>query len=304
MKIAYEHTNFRSDTLVVIDQVNAILEEYAEQGYDNLTLRQVFYQLVSRDLIPNSQDEYKKLGKIISNGRRAGLIDWGAIIDRTRNLETIPSWSSPAAIVSSAAESFQTDWWKYQKCHIEIFFEKDALIGIFERIAQRWRLPYFSCRGYASDSEIWAAAQRFNNIGEDKEEVIILHFGDHDPSGIDMSRDIADRLRLFHGSDSPDVKVKRLALNFDQIKLYNPPPNPAKKTDVRYADYKKKYGNKSWELDALDPPVLDALVADFIDEYIDKEEWEMAQGRESDGKAELGEISKKYAQVKQFIKGK
>jgi hypothetical protein len=101
-------------TLAVIEQANAIIEEYAGQDF-RLTLRQLYYQFVARDLLEeNTLEEYKRLGRIISTGRDAGLIDWDAIEDRTREVHTPTFWDSPSGIISAAAEQYREDLWANQ----------------------------------------------------------------------------------------------------------------------------------------------------------------------------------------------
>lgn len=291
-KIRYEALNMGPRILAIVDQANTIVETYAAQGYD-LTLRQVYYQFVSRGWLPNKQSEYKRLGDIISKGRRAGLIDWTAIVDRTRSLRSLGTWTNPQEIIDAVAAQFRLDLWRTQDTYVEVWFEKDALMGVFERAANRNRVPFFSCRGYTSDSEIWGAAQRLARIGRRK-DIVILHFGDHDPSGIDMTRDITDRLKLFGAAR---VDVRRLALNMDQVEQYNPPPNPAKETDSRFIGYRDEYGDESWELDALEPSVLAALIDDELDTLIEREEWDTERLAEATAKAELRAISKRYPDV-------
>lgn len=298
-KICYEERAFKPETAAMIVAANVIIGEYAGQGY-NLTLRQLYYQFVARDLIPNTARDYKRLGDIISNGRRAGLIDWNAIVDRTRNLQALSSWESPSAIVSAVAEQFRYDRWATQPNYVEVWFEKDALMGVFERVAHRLRIPFFSCRGYTSDSEIWSAAQRLRREGASKDQTVILHFGDHDPSGIDMTRDIRDRLSLF----GADVRVRRLALNMAQIEQYEPPPNPAKESDSRFADYQDKYGDESWELDAMAPDVLAGLVQGEVRDLLDRDAWEAAIAEEQQAREELSALSKEYAKVVKTLKVK
>lgn len=298
-KRQYESLNLSKGTLEVIDQANGIIETYAAQGYD-LTLRQLYYQFVSRDLLPNTQQNYSRLGDIVSKGRRAGLIDWTAIVDRTRTLRSSAHWTSPQEIIDAVAHSFRLDLWRTQPAYVEVWFEKDALMGVFERATGSIRVPYFSCRGYTSDSEMWVAAQRLARQGRRKEEVVVLHFGDHDPSGMDMTRDIRDRLELFGAGD---IEVRRLALNMDQVRQYDPPPNPAKESDSRFAAYRDEYGDESWELDALEPSVLAALVGDEVSELVDKDLWAEEELAERTHRAELKAISKKYPQVvKRFCK--
>jgi hypothetical protein len=292
-KIAYEHLNLSDKTLKTIALANDIIHTYAAQGYD-LTLRQLYYQFVSRDLLPNKQTEYKRLGDIVSKGRRAGLIDWNAIVDRTRNLRSLGAWDSPSDIIAASASQFRYDWWAKQPVYVECWFEKDALMGVFERAANKYRVPFFSCRGYTSDSEVWSAAQRMASKARGGKSTVVLHFGDHDPSGIDMTRDIRDRLRLFGAGR---VDVRRLALNQDQIDLYNPPPNPAKESDSRFVEYQALHGDESWELDALEPTVLGALVRDEVATLVEQSIWDAERLREAQARAELQEISDNYDDI-------
>lgn len=298
MKICYEPKRFQQKTLDLIDKANEIIESYSQQGYD-LTLRQLYYQLVTKNILKNCQKEYKRLGTIISDARRAGLIDWNAIVDRTRSLRGFSNWESPQSIIRSAAYGYREDLWKNQQSYIEIWFEKDALLGVFERAAEDYRIPYFSCRGYVSDSEIWSAAQRLKEIYKTGKDIILLHFGDHDPSGLDMSRDIEVRLTLFglYG-----FEVKRLALNYDQIQQYGPPPNPAKDTDARFEKYEAEFGDESWELDALDPATLNELVKEEVEDLIDLEQWEKDKEIEEEKREELMKIFQNYNKVVEWLK--
>lgn len=255
-KLYIDHT-FRPRTLAVIDQANEIIEEYQEEGYD-LTLRQLYYQFVARDLIPNTDREYSKLGGIISKARLAGLIDWDAIKDRTRTPHINNHWSGPDDIIRWAADDYGIDTRATQKTYLEVWVEKDALIGVLERACVSLDVRYFSCRGYVSQSAMWAASLRFIRQEQRGRKTVLLHLGDHDPSGIDMTRDIQDRLNVF-GSD---VIVERIALTMEQIDEYNPPPNPAKTTDSRYENYIGNFGEESWELDALEPQVITQLITD------------------------------------------
>lgn len=292
--ICYEDRKFGVDRLAMIKKANEIIAIYAAQGYD-LTLRQLYYQFVSRDLIANKQSEYKRLGACISEGRRAGLIDWDAITDRTRNLQSLGTWESPEEILAQDAREFRYDRWDSQPCYVEVWFEKDALMGVFERVAHEMRVPFFSCRGYTSDSEVWGAAQRLASKFDDEgKEVIVLHFGDHDPSGIDMTRDIRDRLSLFGAAD---VEIRRLALNMNQVRRYKPPPNPAKETDSRFVGYQDLYGDESWELDALEPTVLAALVRGEIRGLLDDGAWETDIKREKVARAQLQSLSDNYSKI-------
>jgi hypothetical protein len=287
-KIRYEEKRFNADTRLVISQADEIINQYQAQGF-RLTLRQLYYQFVSRALIPNTEKSYKRLGNIISDARRNGDLDWDAIEDRTRHLRKLSHWSKPQSILESAKQSYHLDLWETQETRVEVWVEKDALVGVIEDVCERNDVPYFACRGYVSDSEMWNAAQR--HIAYDQ-NVIVLHLGDHDPSGIDMTRDIRERLELFN--DGIDFEVRRIALTMEQIRELNPPPNPAKITDSRYQSYADKYGNESWELDALEPRYISDLILNEILTIRDDNAFTELKERQEKERAQIGEIINKW----------
>lgn len=294
--ICYVPKSFRPDTKTRIDQANEIIAEYQAQGF-KLTLRQLYYQFVSRDLISNTVQSYKSLGDVVNDGRLAGLIDWDAIEDRTRNLRSSPHWSSPRSIVRACADQFAVDLWDTQDNYVEVWIEKDALVGVIEGICIEFDVPHFACRGYTSQSEMWGAAQRLIERENRGKKTTIIHLGDHDPSGIDMTRDIQDRLELFGST----AVIHRIALVFDQIEQYNPPPNPAKTTDARYQSYAGKYGDESWELDALEPRVIVDLIREAVEDRIDRDAWEEALERQKTGRDQLGKVSRRWESVVEHL---
>jgi hypothetical protein len=296
-KICYEHKNFRQDTLRMIALANSIIDQFAAQGYD-LTLRQLYYQLVSRDVIPNTEKEYEKLGRTISDARMAGLVDWSAIVDRTRNLRSNSHFNDPASIIDAAAQQYGIDKWASQPHRVEVWIEKDALVGVIAGVCSRLDVPYFSCRGYTSQSEMWAAAQRLRRWCNDGQTPVILHLGDHDPSGIDMTRDVDDRLQVFMGG----ATIERLALNWNQVEQYNPPPNPAKLTDTRADTYIARFGVSSWELDALDPNVIGGLIASSIEQFRDPHLWAAAEAQENEGRELLSQASIRWDELARIVR--
>lgn len=314
-KIEYMPKAFRAASLERIEAADAICSDYAAQGY-SLTLRQLYYVFVSRALLPNRTTEYDNLGALINDARLAGLIDWDHIVDRTRRLEQQPSWGSAHQegtdsaheFVRSVMPQFRTDKWATQALRMEVWIEKEALVDVVARPANGTQIPYFACRGYHSQSSAWAAAQRLEGyLDEGAERVVVLHLGDHDPSGIDMSRDIAARFELFLEGDGYDpdlVEIRRIALNMDQVRQYNPPPNPAKMTDSRVGGYVARFGATSWELDALDPPTIDALIRGEVEAELDAEAWEEAERREEAGKALLTAATQRWADVVKLLEAK
>lgn len=199
-KIRYESWDPKADALEVIAQATDICRDYRSQGYD-LTLRQLYYQFVARGLIPNTNQSYKRLGSIVNKARMAGLLDWAYIVDRTRNIAGIGSFGTPDEYIRGIADYFTVDHWVDQPYYVEVWVEKEALAGVVQRAANRFDVPYFSCRGYVSQSELWGAGRRIGRQLDQGKSVLILHLGDHDPSGIDMTRDIRERLELFTTTD-------------------------------------------------------------------------------------------------------
>ena len=291
--IEYKSKKFKPESMNIIYTANEIIDEYQDQGF-SLTLRQLYYQFVARDYIPNTMRSYKRLGSIINDGRMAGLIDWEAIEDRTRNMKENGHWTNPASMLRTCELAFAIDKWKRQKYAPEVWIEKEALVGVIEPVCNKLDIPYFACRGYVSQSEQWAASRRFLQAAEDGRVPIIFHLGDHDPSGVDMTRDNNDRLNLFVETDGVEmgyeveefahVEVDRLALNMDQIRHYNPPPNPAKITDSRAKGYIRTYGRNSWELDALEPKVIETLIREAVEDIRDEKKWQESLDEEERGK--------------------
>ncbi len=295
-KIAYLDKKIGRKRLAIIKQANEIIAAYQAQGF-RLTLRQLFYQFVARDLIKNTFRNYCLLGDIINDGRLCGLIDWNAIEDRTRSLRSIAHWTSPADIVKTAARQFRIDKWATQPIRVEVWIEKEALAGVVEGVCEELDVPYFSCKGYTSQSEMWAGAMRLKGHLQNNQDTLILHLGDHDPSGKDMSRDIEERLQLFMGG----TEFKRIALNMDQIEHYNPPPNYVKFTDSRSKPYIAEFGEDSWELDALEPAVIAALIRNHVEAVRDEDKWSVAVDKEREHRKLLAKTSEHWGEVVDYL---
>ena len=190
------------------------------------------------------------------------------------------------------------DKWEGQPNYVEVWVEKDALVDIVGQACGSIDTPFFSCRGYTSQSEMWAAAQRFIRQNRIRDNCFIIHLGDHDPSGIDMTRDIQERLWMF----GADVEVKRVALTMEQVQTYNPPPNPAKITDSRCGKYMEEFGDESWELDALEPQMMTRLIRDEVTALRDDDTYYAVCEREAKEKEELRMISRRYGEAVTYLK--
>jgi len=292
-KIAYIEKRFNSKARARIEQANEIIAEYEAAGF-TLTLRQLYYQFVARDLIPNTMKSYKALGNVINDARLAGLIDWDAIEDRTRAVRGRSHWDDPSGVVESAASSYGLNLWEGQDKRVEVWIEKDALIGVIERVCRELDVPYFSCRGYTSQSELWRAAKRQISYGV---PTVVVHLGDHDPSGKDMTRDIVERLQLF----GADTTIERIALNIDQVKKWKLPPNPAKITDSRFAAYAAQFGESSWELDALDPTKIEKMIRAAVSAHLDQDTFDEREAQQEDDRKLLNKCSEEWSSVKDHL---
>lgn len=270
-----------------LERINSILEEYREDGYV-LTLRQLYYQLVSRDIIPNQQKEYAKLSLLLTKGRMAGVVDWEIIEDRVRKPH-LPYWVDGIEdAIKDTIRQYRLNRQEGQENYIEVWIEKDALSGVLRRITEKYHIRLMVNRGYSSTSAMYDAYKRFRYemVVNDKKG-IILYLGDHDPSGLDMIRDIKDRLLEF----GVNVEVNQIGLTQQQIKQYNPPPNPAKIKDPRAKWYIEEYGNTSWEVDALPPKILNTLVETNIKKIIDIETYESMIKKEDSDIRKLSRIA-------------
>jgi len=281
----------------LVEQMNTIVVEYQSSGY-MLTVRQLYYQLVARDLVPNNLKSYKRVASICNDGRLAGLMDWSAIEDRTRNVEVRSRWTSGASIIAAVADQFHMDMWEGQEHRLYVIVEKEALVGVMQRVCQKYDVPLLAARGYPSVSIIRdMVLDHILPAIERGQEPIILHLGDHDPSGIDMTRDLSDRIDMFLRDESHSYLLQRIALSMPQISETKAPPNPAKTTDSRFAQYKKKYGTESWELDALEPQYLDELVKLNIERHIDFGIWTEREDEIAAVKVKLNRVAENYESI-------
>jgi hypothetical protein len=312
MRECFTPREFQFKTLAVIRQANGIVDEYQKQNI-KLTLRALYYQFVQRNLIANKQTEYKRLGEILNDARYAGLVDWDALEDTTRDLVPTAMWGdpgdpdSPSEFILDWGRHFKNDPWRNQPSYGEVWIEKSAGINVISQPCRKWRTPYFACRGHVSASEMYEAGKRLTGIAEMGQHVTVLHIGDHDPSGWQMTDDIRKRLDLlsYGGVQSEDITIKRIALTMDQIRHFNPPPQPGKSKDSRMAAYEREFGTRnSWELDALQPQYLRDLVDQEIENLIDMELWDRDVEAEVEPRRLLLEAGRRWHEVVDFMEPK
>jgi len=282
MKIAYRPMKLSNKNLEKLGMIASIIDRYEREGY-RMTVRQVYYQLVGRDLIPNNLQEYKKVGHLLVEGRMGGVIDWNTIEDRIR-IPNIPYSADniPDALGDVLAQ-YRLNRQLGQEKDIMVLVEKDALSGVLKKVTYKWHVPLLVNRGYSSQSALHNLYKQVTRSGN---PVDIVYVGDHDPSGKDMPRDIESRLLEF-GMPSEMLNIETVALNWDQIEKYDLPENPAKLSDPRAKQYIAEFGNDSWELDAIDVKELHRIVDEAIASRVDMAQFEYMMSREKMDKRRL-----------------
>jgi hypothetical protein len=306
-RMVYEEYRPRAEALAIIAHVISILNDYGRQGL-RLTLRQLYYQLVTRNLIANDDREYKRIGDIVSKGRLGGMLDWDIIEDRIRRPETPPEYDSLSELMDVALRSYRLPRLRGQNKYVELWVEKDALAGVLSPIARKYHITLMVNRGYSSTSAMREAGLRVRQACETIycDRAYVLYLGDLDPSGEDMVRDIDARLSQFlnkgnevtgfedgqvdieeNNLEPIALQVQKIALTPEQVETYKPPPNPAKLSDSRSKEYVKRHGYSSWEVDALPPTTLRTIIETAIEGLLDMEQYEAMKQQEERDKIQL-----------------
>lgn len=288
MKEQFRIHRFHARILERVDQANKILAEY---GGQKLTARQLYYQFVARGLIENTPTSYKNITGMLTDARYAGMIDWNLIEDRGREPDIPSEWPNIASLVDTALRAYRLPRWEGQDYYVELWVEKQALAGVLSPIARQYHVPLMVNKGYSSASAMYESANRFIDRTSNGQKALLLYLGDHDPSGEDMVRDIRDRLVEF-GVDN--LTVDKLAITMDQVEQFNPPPNPAKLTDTRSAAYIEKYGEHSWEVDALPPNELNSIITQAFENVVDMDKMDEIIEKENEDKSRLRDIVKGF----------
>lgn len=306
---------FSPDAMGLVTRCVQIVNSFSARGF-RMTLRQLYYQLVKDNIIPNQEKQYKRLSALLSDARLMGFIDWSAIEDRIRVPRMPSEFENLDELVDAALATYRLPRWRDQPYYCELWVEKDALAGILQPLAREFHVPMMVNRGYSSQTAMYDAGKRFltgvygdklpymtlaeflkgteqgekgstsftrevqmlhrDKLPEAKKEALLFYLGDHDPSGEDMVRDIQDRLEMY----GVTLEVRKLALTIEQVEEYDPPPNPAKMSDPRAAKYVDEHGATSWEVDALGPDVLDQLIRDSFEAVIDSDKMEAIKEEE------------------------
>lgn len=337
IKIKYQidkthHSYWETTANYLYTHISNIVNDYMKKKI-KLSNRQLYYRLVGKDLIPNFIEIYKRICKFLTDCRYGGYIDWDAIEDRGRVPERRSQWNTIQDLIDTAVDSYRLPRWKDQKYYIELYCEKEAMDSVLRPVADKYHIYFGYNKGYCSASTIYDIAKRVKKQIENRKIVKILYLGDHDPSGLDMIRDVETRIKEFlkiwcenyffetecENKDSEWFETDELghdgwrwffetdyingkfelihvALTTKQIKQYHPPPNPAKFSDPRATTYISKYGEVSWELDSLEPELLMQLTEEAILQFLDVDKynvWIKKEEKESKALVDFGSSLKK-----------
>jgi hypothetical protein len=266
----------------IIDEAHDVLA-----AFNPMTVRQVFYQLVSRQVIENTRGAYQGVSDALVAARREGSIPWHWIEDRLRRPRAVGMWDDLADFAETIQRAYRRDVWATQPRYVEVWLEKDALSGIFSDALNRYGVTLNVGRGYDGWSSIRNAANRF----ADGENVMVLYFGDFDPSGEDMVRSLRERLADL--GSTPDIE--KVALTLDDIERYHLPPNFTKTTDTRRQKHIDRFGDLSVELDALPANVLQARLVAEVERHMDMEALAAVRAQEERERAQLVEALRAIA---------
>jgi len=268
-----------------------------------MTLRQLYYALVSSGAIPKVEPAYAKLKRVMKDLREDGTVPWEWLVDHTRSVFQVRTFDGIEGLLADSARLYRRDLMRQQDVIIQLWAESDSIGSVIAEVADRYSIPTFIGRGYGARGYLWSAATDAVAAYRAGKDVEILHVGDHDPSGEDIYRDVEETLRLYALAIETDrpaaslradeqrpwmrawigvatswMRVERLALTPAQVTEHSLPTRPPKASDSRTARFT---GAGAVEVEALPVEALLAIVEDAIEERIDPDALRIAKDAEA-----------------------
>jgi hypothetical protein len=232
-----------------------------------MTVRQMFYALTVRGVIAKTEGEYHRtVVRLLTEMRHAGDIPFHYIADNTRWQRKPSTFYDLDSFLTTAASAYRRNLWEGSGVYLEVWLEKEALAGVVADVTARYDVPLMVSRGYSSVSFLHSAAETIEAYAKYDVPSHIYHFGDLDPSGVDIARDIERKLRRY--APSADIHFERVAVTRELALAWNLPTRPTKRTDSRA----RRFRGDSVELDAIPPDQLRDLVAGVIERHVDPEQ--------------------------------
>jgi Protein of unknown function C-terminus (DUF2399). len=281
-RVKNKESTMQKNSKQLLGQVQEVIESYDFA----LTLRQIYYQLVAKQVIPNQQKYYMKLSRLCVIGRDEGILREDAFADRLRQVDKPDSYIDLSDYMEVVKGAYRKDLWANQDSYIEIWTEKDALRSVLTQITYAYDVNLMVVRGQVSRTAIYESYERFSEKVD--KYCLLFYAGDFDPSGLSIYNSLVDRIKNY-GVAGEYINFERIALTPEQIEDYDLPSDPGKRTDPNYKSFVAEYGDNVVELDSLPPEVLRATVKECIEQRIDFAKLELVQETELKEQARLQE---------------
>ena len=236
-----------------------------------ITGRGIGYKLFTAGLIPSmARNEMQRVYRLLKEAREREIIPWEWIVDETRSLERVSTWDDPEQYARSVARSYRRDFWNQQPVRVEVWSEKGTVRGVLQPVLDEYAVGFRVMHGFSGATIVYDAAQ-----DDDGRELIVLYVGDYDPSGMFMSEeDLPNRLSEYGGHH---ITMKRIALTREHTRALPSFPASDKKKDPRFKWFTVNYGDRCWELDAMDPGELRDCVEEAIIDLIEPIAWQRCE---------------------------
>ena len=286
-------------------QIKTVVNELEE--YWPLTLRQIYYQLVNPGLIANTRSRYNDLSKVIKQMRLDEYLPWGVLEDRHRRVTDKRGFTDHHQFIDQELEGFLDGYGRCyvqtQENYVELWFEKDALSTIFERVAWPYCIRAVVCKGYQSVTFLDSFRDRAEAAMQRDQTPVILYFGDLDPSGVQMFEATVQTLEDEMDLDG-EIEFRRVALEPYQVEVYDLPRNPdaVKESDTRTKKYRQRYGDLAVELDALHPKTLREMAINAIEQHFDMEVFQEQKQIEAMDQVKINSLKERImVEVQKFM---
>jgi hypothetical protein len=267
----------RSQIEAVCDAIQRVVSAHYP-----MTVRQVFYQLVKLHLIEKTERDYNDVVvRLLTKLRLDGELPWQWIADSTRWMRKPTTYDDIEDALRETADSYRRALWRDHDVYVEVWLEKEALAGVLLAVTAQWDVPLMVTRGFASLSYLHSAAETIASVNK---PTYLYYFGDYDPSGVEIDRNIERRLRQFLAPDDGSMTFERVAVTPEQIRAYDLPTRPTKRT----SHGRGLHHGDSVEVDALDPDDLRRLVEDRIVRHVDPQRLRVHQAAEDSERELLG----------------
>jgi hypothetical protein len=232
-----------------------------------ITGRGIGYKLFTARLIPSmATNEMQKVYRLLRVAREKDDIPWQWIVDETRELERVSTWDDPEQYARAVARSYRRDFWNQQPVRVEVWSEKGTVRGMLQPVLDKYAVGFRVMHGFSSATTVYEVSQ-----DDDGRVLKVLYVGDFDPSGMWMSeKDLPKRLSEYEGEH---VELRRIALTREYGSGLPSFPATDKKKDPRYEWFVSNYGDRCWELDAMDPNDLRDCVEREIVQLIEPVAW-------------------------------